>query len=88
MKKFIRDKATQAFLTKAGGWARNILLAEQFADARAADLARDAYRLRGCELYYLVGEAPSELHDFTIRIDDFPTAPPNRQTPIRRPPGP
>jgi hypothetical protein len=46
MKKFIRDMATKAFLTKCGGWARNIRLAEEYVDARAANLARDTYHLQ------------------------------------------
>ena len=70
VKRLIRDRGTKQFLTPTGTWSPDHTAARVFANDEAIRQARDEFRLKGCELYYLVGDAPSQL-DFTLAMERF-----------------
>ena len=81
MTKLIRNRATKAFLMTGGKWTLDHQLAQQFQDAAAAYEAANRFHLTDAELYYLIGEAPS---NYDISIPIIPSLSPYAAPPGRR----
>ncbi|HOC58192.1 MAG TPA: hypothetical protein PKI20_21415 [Verrucomicrobiota bacterium] len=68
MRKLIRSKATQAFLTADGQWTDQIQAAADFPGLLARDAMRD-FQLRDLEVYYSFCNTAATSYDFTVSLD-------------------
>jgi hypothetical protein len=59
LKRFIRQRSTGAFLTKAAGWTPDSRLAQEFPSSEAAIRVTLVFNLIDVELYLQFGESPS-----------------------------
>ncbi len=66
MRKLIRCKATQAFLTKQGTWTKDIQEAHHFPDFWAAHAATAQFPRRFIETYYSFDPAQMSQWDFAL----------------------
>jgi hypothetical protein len=67
MRKFIRSKKTNAFLTEKGNWTSDVESAFEFYNDNQIREAYASFRLKACELYYCFGTKPSHL-DFSFPL--------------------
>lgn len=70
VRRLIRNPQTNTFLGRDGTWITEINQAQEFVSDDDVRKAREAYKLKDCELYYCVGEKPSKL-DFAIPLSRF-----------------
>ncbi len=69
LRKLIRSKATQAFLTPRGAWTNDIATAAVFKDHSAAVAAKNQFHLDGeAELYYSFDDQRKSQWDFTMNL--------------------
>ena len=69
LRKLIRSKSTQAFLTQDGTWTHDIASAVAFADHSAAVAAKHQLHLEGqVELYYSFDHPRPSRWDFTMNL--------------------
>jgi hypothetical protein len=67
VRKFIRNATNKTFLAKDGTWTIDLDSAVEFQNDDEAGKTRDTYNLKGCELYFCVGEKPTNL-DFVLPL--------------------
>ena len=67
LRKFVRSRATGAFLSTGGAWTTEPAIATVFPSIEAAIAAAMDHRLTDAELYYQFGQQPSQ-YDFTLPL--------------------
>ena len=67
IRKFVRSRATRAFLTAGGDWTTDPSTATVFPSTEAAREIVLKHRITDAELYYQFGEKPSQ-YDFTLSL--------------------
>ena len=67
IRKFVRSRATRAFLTAEGDWTADASTATVFPSTEAAREIVLKHRITDAELYYQFGEKPSQ-YDFTLSL--------------------
>jgi hypothetical protein len=68
MRKLIRCKRTQNFLTKDGTWSSDFQKAAEFADPPEAHAAVEQFQLQEVEMYYSFHEDATSQYDFAIPL--------------------
>jgi hypothetical protein len=67
VRKFIRNATNKTFLAKDGTWTIDLDSAVEFQNDDEAGKTRDTCNLKGWELYFCVGEKPTNL-DFVLPL--------------------
>ena len=71
IRKLVRCKVTNAFLTKDHTWTHNLREAEDFQDVRRIHVLQRELQLENVELYCLFGDEPDPRYDFALSLDHY-----------------
>ena len=68
LRKLIRSKWTNEFLTNEGTWTEDVQAAADFPLLGQTQQAVKRFHLRNVELYYLFGDRPQVRYDFALSL--------------------